>query len=32
MADILDMPMNLKLEIKDYVYRESMSDIEEYGT
>lgn len=31
-ADILDMPMNLKSEIKDYVYRESMSDIETYGT
>lgn len=32
MADILDMPMNLKSEIKDYVYREQMSDMEEYGT
>ena len=31
-ADVLDMPMNLKSEIKDYVYRESMSDIETYGT
>lgn len=31
-ADILDMPMNLKSEIKDYVYRESMADIETYGT
>ena len=31
-ADILDIPMNLKSEIKDYVYRESMADIETYGT
>ena len=32
MADILDVPINIKQDIKDYVYRESMSDIEEYGT
>ena len=31
-ADILDVPINLKEEIKDYVYREQMSDIEKYGT
>lgn len=32
MADILDVPINLKQDIKDYVYRESMADIETYGT
>ena len=32
MADILDVPINIKQDIKDYVYRESMSDIETYGT
>lgn len=32
MADILDVPINLKQDIKDYVYRESMADIENYGT
>ena len=32
MADILDVPINIKQEIKDYVYRESMADIETYGT
>jgi len=32
MADILDIPLTLKQDIKDYVYRESMADIEEYGT
>lgn len=31
-ADILDVPTNLKEELKDYVYREQMSDIEKYGT
>ena len=31
-ADILDVPINLKEEIKDYVYREQRSDIEKYGT
>lgn len=32
MADILDIPITLKQDIKDYVYRESMTDIETYGT
>lgn len=32
MADILDVPITLKRDIKDYVYRESMTDIETYGT
>ena len=32
MADILDVPINIKQDIKDYVYRESMADIETYGT
>lgn len=32
MADILDVPINIKQAIKDYVYRESMADIETYGT
>lgn len=31
-ADVLDVPINLKEEIKDYVYREQMTDIEKYGT
>ena len=32
MADILDVPINIKQDIKDYLYRESMADIENYGT
>ena len=31
-ANILDIPTTLKQDIRDYVYREQMSDIEEYGT
>lgn len=32
MADILDLPIDIQDELRDYVYRESMSDIEEYRT